>query len=251
MPDIFINYRTGDVEHAAAAIERDLSHRFGSDRVFYAGKTILGGENFRTALLRNARTCAVLLALIGPDWLTVNDEGLVSLFDPEDWVRQEIIEAFSAGARVIPVLVGKRTERLKPVVLPKELRPLGDCQSVPYDHRNAERDLGHLSELISAVVPSLVDRTATARPGEPAPATGGPSINNVNHSGIQNSPAGRDIFQGRDRISVRDSGVGYMAGGSIGTVVNGSNAPVHTGSGNQYGTAGPVRRVLDTGDDEA
>ena len=40
MPGVFVNYRTGDGEWAAALIKRELSARFGADQVFYASQSI-------------------------------------------------------------------------------------------------------------------------------------------------------------------------------------------------------------------
>src|SRR5262249_42547992 len=50
--------------------------------------------------------CAVLLAVIGPTWLTATDEdGQRRLDDPDDIVRLEIQTALKRDIRVIPVLV--------------------------------------------------------------------------------------------------------------------------------------------------
>jgi hypothetical protein len=50
--------------------------------------------------------CQVLLAVIGPTWLTVTDErGRRRLDDPDDIVRLEIEAALAREVRVIPILV--------------------------------------------------------------------------------------------------------------------------------------------------
>jgi hypothetical protein len=40
MHEVFINYRTGDSDEAATMIERTLSERFGTERIFRAAKSI-------------------------------------------------------------------------------------------------------------------------------------------------------------------------------------------------------------------
>jgi hypothetical protein len=51
-------------------------------------------------------SCDVLLALIGPQWLTITDKkGQRRLDDPGDYVRVEIEAALTRKIRVIPILV--------------------------------------------------------------------------------------------------------------------------------------------------
>jgi hypothetical protein len=63
----------------------------------------------------------VLLVVIGPSWLTFTDgAGRRRIDDPTDWIRQEIIQAFSHGLRVIPVTcdVEMPTENALPLAEP-------------------------------------------------------------------------------------------------------------------------------------
>ncbi|QOV39634.1 toll/interleukin-1 receptor domain-containing protein [Streptomyces ferrugineus] len=157
MPDVFINYRTGDGEQAAATIEEALSARFGKDRIYFASKSIPPGTPFDGHLIHGVRRSGVLLALIGPGWT-----GHAALRSDGDWVRREIQEAFLCDIRVIPVLVGRRTERPAKDELPVPLRKLTDCQSLRYDHQNKEYDLKQIGDTLARLVPELaaVDREA-------------------------------------------------------------------------------------------
>lgn len=159
MPDVFINYRTGDGEQAAATIEEALSARFGKDRIYYASKSIPPGTPFDGHLIHGVRRSGVLLALIGPGWI-----GHEALQSDGDWVRREIQEAFLCDIRVIPVLLGRRTERPAKDDLPRPLRKLADCQSLRYDHQNKEYDLKQLGDTLARLVPELAsaDREASA-----------------------------------------------------------------------------------------
>ncbi|MFF2191904.1 TIR domain-containing protein [Streptomyces sp. NPDC058157] len=214
MPEIFVNYRTGDEEATATVIERELSARFGDEQVFRAGKSIRPGRAFPQELLTAVRRCSVLLVVIGPRWAEYTDkDGRRALEDPEDWTRREILEALDTGAHVIPVLVG-RTTRLDRTALPRELEELADHQYRRLDHRNAEADLRRLGDDLADLVPQLAD--------------------------ADRSPQQRDGGSARDdtgsvRMKARDvrGGIGNLHGG-LGTFVNEPRGPVNTGSGAQY-----------------
>ena len=65
MYDVFINYRTGDGDEAAAMIEKVLSERFGKKRIFRAARSIAPGSPYPEALLDAVRHSAILVAVIG------------------------------------------------------------------------------------------------------------------------------------------------------------------------------------------
>ena len=68
--------------------------------------TIEPGVDFAEEIFRAVAACKVLLAIIGPTWLTAADErGRRRLDDPDDIVRLEIEAALARGVRVIPILV--------------------------------------------------------------------------------------------------------------------------------------------------
>lgn len=156
MPAIFINYRTGDEEATATLIEQDLSRRFGSNQVFRSSKSIHPGDDFSQEILAAIRHSHVLLAVIGPGWLTAPDgRGGRALDQENDWVRREIREAFACHVRIIPVLVGRRTDALNAAALPPPLRLLANCQYIRFSHRNADADLNHLATKLTSLIPSL------------------------------------------------------------------------------------------------
>ncbi|MFB6939279.1 toll/interleukin-1 receptor domain-containing protein [Streptomyces chartreusis] len=166
MPDVFINYRTGDGEQAAATLDGALSARFGRDRIYYASKSIPPGTPFDGHLIHSVRRSGVLLALIGPGWI-----GHEALRSDGDWVGREIQEAFLCDIRVIPVLLGRRTERPTKDELPPPLRKIADCQSLRYDHQNKEYDLKQIGDNLARLVPELAaaDREAPAEQDSSSP----------------------------------------------------------------------------------
>ncbi|MGW5644483.1 toll/interleukin-1 receptor domain-containing protein [Saccharopolyspora sp. NPDC003752] len=211
MPEIFINYRTGDCEHAAVAIEQYLSARFGRERVFRASKSIRPGQNFRTELSTASSSARVLLALIGPKWLDARDrDGNPALENKDDWTRKEILNAMRSGARIIPILCGRKLPRLVPADLPRALTSLADLQSLTYDTGSAGDDLDRIAAELLDLVPDLPDRWAKA-----------PSSNGV-HNAITGNVSG-------NAIQLRD-----LHGGSINTTTfNGPTGPVSSGEGDQ------------------
>lgn len=205
MSDVFINYRTGDGDEAAALVERALSERFGKERIFRAAKSIPPGEPFPDTLLNAVRRSAALLAIIGMDW--ARDP---RLRDENDWVRQEILAAYAHGVRVIPVLKGRKADRLNAADLPPELARLANVQSLRLDTRDNGADLKRIGDELADLVPSLREAD---REGQPA----APEV-------VRNSVAEArgTVVQGRDIT------------GDIGTVIKGNHGPVHTGKGNIY-----------------
>ncbi|MGH8905351.1 MAG: toll/interleukin-1 receptor domain-containing protein [Egibacteraceae bacterium] len=209
MPDIFINYRTGDEEASATLIDQKLSDRFGPERVFRASKSIPLGEDYIRALLTAVRKSEVLLAVIGPRWLTAVDrQGRKRLHNETDWTRREILEAFKHGVRVVPILVGD-TPLLDPSVLPPELAGLADCQYYRLYLRSADANLRTLGDELAKLVPSLAAHDQAKKAPE--------------------SDAG-----GRGSTTLRAGDNAHQQTGGTHSVVTNAQGPVHTGVGPQF-----------------
>src|SRR5437762_1624882 len=103
---IFVSYRRDGSSHLAGRLSDRLADRFGEGQVFMDVYTIELGVDFVEEIDRSLAACKVLLAIIGPNWLTAADkEGYRRLDDPEDMVRLEIETALARDVRVIPILV--------------------------------------------------------------------------------------------------------------------------------------------------
>ncbi|MFF7951002.1 TIR domain-containing protein [Streptomyces griseorubiginosus] len=212
MHEIFINYRTKGGKEVAYTCEHHLSARFGPDSVFLAHNSIDPGETM-DVLLRSARRCHVLLALIDAEWVDAPDRhepGRRALDNPVDWVRREIEEAMSGGALIVPIFIGRKVEQLDPRRLPRSITELADLQYTRVDHHRIEEDLTRLGDRLVRRVPALTALDRRTVPEATAPAESPAAVRNDHQSG----------------------GIGQV-GGSVGTYINDARGPLHTGPGNQ------------------
>jgi tetratricopeptide (TPR) repeat protein len=160
---VFINYRGADCDTTAALIDRELSARFGSDRVFLDSRSIPAGADFVEELLGRLRNCSVLVVVIGRRWLTLTDAaGQRRIDDPRDWIRREIVQALSFGLRVIPVLTDDVALPAE-ADLPDDIAGLSRRQYVPLRRRYASVDLAFLVERITETDPELAKIAAGRR----------------------------------------------------------------------------------------
>ena len=110
---IFLSYRRADSAYAAGRLFDRLSAHFGEAHAFMDVEHLAPGDNFVQAINQAVSECDVLLALIGPQWLTAQDEhNRQRLDNPLDFVRPEIAAALQREIRVVPIhLQGARPPR--------------------------------------------------------------------------------------------------------------------------------------------
>jgi O-acetyl-ADP-ribose deacetylase (regulator of RNase III) len=148
---IFISYRVAGQAAYAELLDRELGRHFGKSSVFLAPRSIRPGADFPAAILVAVRTSAVLLAVIGPGWMTDDPAGRRPYGGVDDWVRREVAEALDAGRRVIPVLVGGADLPVESE-LPEELAPVTRCQAVRLSSDSLGADLDRLTALLRDVL---------------------------------------------------------------------------------------------------
>ena len=151
---IFISYRRDDSEGEAGRLFDDLVRAYGDSSVFMDVSGIQPGLDFRKAIDDNVATCGVLLAVIGPTWVSVADSaGSRRLDNPDDYVRLEIASALARQIPVIPVLVH---DAHMPALdlLPDNLKDLRYRNSVELTHARWNSDvallIGALKSYVSA-----------------------------------------------------------------------------------------------------
>lgn len=110
---IFVSYRREDAEQAAGRLAADLRNDFPHDRVFEDIASIEPGRDFVDALHEGLDSCAAMVVVMGPAWLSLTDpQGRRRIDLQDDWVRREVAYGLQcADVRVFPVLVGARACR--------------------------------------------------------------------------------------------------------------------------------------------
>lgn len=171
---IFISYRGSDENWATELVYARMTEAFGADAVFKAGNTLRAGEEFPAVLRSEAASCPIMLACIGPGWLTATaPDGRRRLDSPGDWVREEIAISLQAGNHVIPLLIGNRTEVPvpQPDLVPESIRALVHRQALwlaPGQGLDATIPMlvGRLADLVPELAECRRDRSTP----RPAPA---------------------------------------------------------------------------------
>src|SRR4051794_28221518 len=103
---IFVSYRRNDSAYPTGWLTDRLAEHYGERQIFTDVDSIDLGDNFVKRITSAVASCDVLLAVIGPKWLTVTDEnGQRRLDDPNDYVRIEIEAALRRQILVVPILV--------------------------------------------------------------------------------------------------------------------------------------------------
>jgi subtilisin family serine protease len=212
---IFLSYRHVDSAPYAQLLKLTFRDRFPDVDVFMDRDSIDPGRDFAEVIQDALGSCVVLVALIGNQWATAEDEqGRRRLDDPDDFVRFEVAAALERGVRVIPVLVdGARP--LRQQQLPSGLEKLArlnglELSSDRYDY-DAERLLG-LIERELAVAPggSTVRWSRLAADvGAPIPTDSHPGSGEDVSSGLlQKSPG--SVRSNQARAAAFPAEVGYV-----------------------------------------
>lgn len=166
---IFISYRGSDQNWAAELVYARMTEAFGADAVFKAGTTLRAGDDFPPILRRAAASCPVMLACIGPGWLTATAaDGSHRLDSPDDWVREEITISLRADNYLVPLLIGNHNEVSlpKPDQVPEPIRALVYRQAwrlAPGGGLDATIPMlvGRLAELVPELAERLRARSTT------------------------------------------------------------------------------------------
>jgi hypothetical protein len=141
---VFISYRRDDSAGSAGRLHDRLALEFGRDLLFMDVDAIPLGLNFVKVLHEEVAKCNVLLAVIGPNWLSArDDQGNRRLDDPHDFVRVEIAAALQRDIPVIPILLdGAKVPR--PEQLPNELKELTLRNGLDVRHASFHGDMDKL-----------------------------------------------------------------------------------------------------------
>jgi len=162
-PPIFFSYRRTNlllVDH----LHEKFSAAFQPGAIFVDRLDIGPGAAFPDRLRQAVDHAKVVLAVIDPTWISVQDERTFQrrLDLDDDWVRQELERALANKTIIIPVLVDG-ANILKEEQLPPALRPLACLQSVRLRNETFGADAAGLIEQVRQL--SIRDQMA-GRSGE-------------------------------------------------------------------------------------
>ncbi len=148
-----------------------LKGRFGAESVFFDTKDVDLGSSWQRETEQRLRNADVVLAVIGPHWVTIADERTrrrVLDAGEEDLLRLEIETGLRQGALVVPVLVDEAPMPAREM-LPRPFKPLPSLEATTLRHASWDQDLEALME-------SLEQRVAERRRGGGVPSAGLPVI---------------------------------------------------------------------------
>ena len=193
MSKIFISYRAEDTEGFAVQVSDQLRMRFGEGATHSEGDHANGDQAPAYKIESEIRDCKVVIAVIGPKWLSASDDkGHPRLENPDDTVRLQISAAFKGHKKVIPLL-SKGARMPDADSLPSEIASLSKLQPVeltdvdtfknlepliaklePFVEEPAADSGPRVEELAPAVQPVVTDGGRPADEGREAPADEAP-----------------------------------------------------------------------------
>jgi hypothetical protein len=185
---IFISYRHGVDEYAVGRLAEELRKHFPRDQVFEDIASIDPGSDFVEALQRGLDTCAAVLVVIGPNWVTVTDrQGRRRLDLPDDWVRHEVSESLrNHGVRVFPLLLDSEMPGAED--LPEPLQSLTRRQAFPLTGRHWANDVAQLISFLKKVPGLTANPVVEAKPS-PTKAASGHTKPPVKPAAMEHPPA--------------------------------------------------------------
>jgi TIR domain len=195
---IFISYRRQESKDFAGRMYDRLADRFGESQVFIDVDTIEPGVDFAEEIFRAVAACKVLLAVIGPAWLTATDgRGQRRLDDPDDIVRLEIGAALARDVRVIPILVEGAVMPARQD-LPDSLASLARRNALLIRHDSFRSDVARLMTVIERVLAAPITIAVSGAPGSRA---AGNAADNV----AQQDPAAAQDNAARSALLLTDA----------------------------------------------
>lgn len=172
---IFISYRIADSNVLVSRLDDSLAEEFGRDRVFRDRSALQGGQEWPTELEQNARSCEIMLVVIGGRWKSAAfedgpREGFPRLSDPQDWVRREITAALDADRLVVPVIADGGAMPAEAWLANVGLERLFARQGVTLRTDDYTTDVAKLIALLRQLCPGSVPANASVALGKGLPA---------------------------------------------------------------------------------
>jgi hypothetical protein len=169
---IFISYRRDDSIAHVNGLFLLLREHFGKHRIFKDTDNIPPGKDFRKVIEAQLKSCSVLLAVIGKNWLTLQKPKTNQrrIDDPNDYLRIEVSKALQDEAvLVIPLLVGQAAMP-SAEDLPSDLAQLSYLNAFELRDSRWESDIHLLIQAIESadLQPRPVPDPSVLSPDDPA-----------------------------------------------------------------------------------
>ena len=160
VPKIFLSYRREDSAGHAGRLYDHLARQFGETNVFMDVDALEPGIDFVATLEKTLAECDVLLAIIGPRWVSITDRaGTPRLSIEDDFVRLEIETALRRNIRTIPVLVEAAEMPLRDQV-PESLSALLRRHAIELTNSRWAYDVRRLIETLERLQASAAQQVA-------------------------------------------------------------------------------------------
>jgi len=150
--DIFVSYRRKDSMYFTGWLRERLINNFGADQVFTDVDVLPPSAEFPTAIIGAVASCKVLLAIIGPKWLTATDELGRRIENANDFVRLEIEEALARSVPIFPILMDD-TLMPRRQDLPASLAGLVERQAFIIRNESFPDDADRLVRALRRIIP--------------------------------------------------------------------------------------------------
>jgi hypothetical protein len=208
-PYIFLSYRRDDSADVTGRIYDRLVQRFGETAIFRDIEAIPLGVDFRVHIDQVVGRCNVLLAIIGPNWVTIADTaGRRRLDDPDDFVRLEVEAALTRKILVIPLLM-RGAGMPQESELPGRLKEIAYRNGIPIrQDPDFHHDLDRLIAGLEQQLPGVEKASPTLAPTIPPPARAseGPNFNlGGNIQAGQVNVGGTQTFRGPVEVDLRET----------------------------------------------
>jgi hypothetical protein len=144
MRKIFVSYRREPDQYVAGNLCRDLRREFGEQQVLRDKDSIEGGVPWKQYVLEALDENAILLVLIGRDWVNTRAaDGKRRLDAADDPVRLEIADALRDRATIIPLLL-ENAQMPAARELPQDLTPLAELNALKLRDGDWEADVARI-----------------------------------------------------------------------------------------------------------
>lgn len=162
MPKVFLSYRRDDTFDIVGRLFDRLQATEGWESVFVDVESIPAGTDFSEYITAKISDCQVLVAVIGRNWIGIDESGNRKIDRQDDFVRVEVGAALRSGICVIPVLVhGSRVP--EKTQLPETLNRLPDLNAIDVDsgvdfHLHVDRLIRHVDQQVNAAAYDAIQR---------------------------------------------------------------------------------------------